>query len=240
VPDSDAMAGTDRVVLITGATGGLGRVAAASLASDGARLILGSTERDELEALASEIGLAEDRWTPLAADLRDEAATRSAVADAERRFGPVDILIHLVGGFASGTPIVELDHSDLQSMFDQHLGTAFHVVKTVVPGMVERGWGRVVAISAPVTATTPPRTAPYAIGKAALETLFRTLAREVAASGVTVNLLQVKAIDLKGERLTDPKKASWTTPDEIVGTIRFLCSDDAAAINGAKIPLDGR
>jgi NAD(P)-dependent dehydrogenase (short-subunit alcohol dehydrogenase family) len=229
-----------RVVLITGATGGLGRVSAAAFASDGARLILGSTEREGLDALASEIGLAEDRWTPLVADLRDEAAARSAIADAERRSGTVDILLHLVGGFASGTPIVELERSDLQSMFDQHLGTAFHVVKAVVPGMVERGWGRVIAISAPVTATTPPKTAPYAIGKAALETLLRTLAREVAGSGVTVNLLQVKAIDLKGERLTDPKKASWTTPDEIVATIRLLCSDDAAAINGAKIPLDGR
>lgn len=229
-----------RVVLITGATGGLGRVAAATFASDGSRLILGSTERDELDALTSEIGLAEDRWTPLVADLRDEAATRSAVADAERRFGRVDILLHLVGGFASGTPIVDLEDADLQSMVDQHLGTAFHIVKVVVPAMVERGWGRVVAISPPVTVTTPPKTAPYAIGKAAMETLLRTLAREVGGSGVTVNLLQVKAIDLKGERLTDPKKASWTTPDEIVATIRFLCSDDAAAINGAKIPLDGR
>ena len=230
----------DRTVLITGATGELGRSAASAFASEGARLILGGTDGERLAMLADEIGLAEEQWTPLVADLTDEAATCSAIADAERRSRTIDILLHLVGGFASGTPVVELERSDLQSMVDQHLGTAFNIVRAVVPGMIERGWGRVVAISVPVTATTPPKTAPYAIGKAAMETLLRTLAREVAGSGVTVNLLQVKAIDLKGERLADPKKSSSTTPDEIVATIRFLCSDDAAAINGAKIPLDGR
>ena len=70
--------------------------------------------------------------------------------------------------------------------------------------------------------------------------LLRTLAREVAAAGVTVNLVIVKAIDEQNLRATDPKKASWAGPDEITATFRFLASDDAAAINGARIPLTGR
>ena len=84
------------------------------------------------------------------------------------------------------------------------------------------------------------KSAPYAVGKAAEEALLRTLARETANSGVTVNLVIVKAIDLKGVRLTDPKKTAWTSPDEIVATLRFLASDDAAAVSGARIPLYGR
>jgi NAD(P)-dependent dehydrogenase (short-subunit alcohol dehydrogenase family) len=106
--------------------------------------------------------------------------------------------------------------------------------------MVERGWGRVLAVTAPVASEPTAKSAPYAVGKAAEEALLRSLAKETANTGVTVNLVVVKSIDLTGERLTDPKKSSWTTPDEIAATFRFLASDDAAAITGARIPLLGR
>ncbi len=155
-------------------------------------------------------------------------------------FGHVDVLIHLVGGYASGTPIAALDPADLTGMLDQHLWTTLHLAQAVVPGMVERGWGRILAVSPPVASEPPPKLAPYAIGKAAQEVLLRTLAREVAAAGVTVNMVIVKAIDEAGVRATDPKKASWTGPEEIAATFRFLASNEAAALNGARIPLTGR
>ena len=80
------------------------------------------------------------------------------------------------------------------------------------------------------------------MAKAAEETLIRTIAREVATTGVTANLVVVKAIDIEHARETDPspKNASWSTPEEVAATIRFLCSDGAASVNGARIPLDGR
>ena len=230
----------DRVVLITGATGGLGRVTARAFAADGARLVLTGTDEDRLRGVGAEIGLDDDRWMPVVVDLRDREAARTALTATEEVVGGIDVLLHLVGGSAGGTPIAELDPADVSSMLDQHLWTTLNVTQAVVPGMVARGWGRVMAVSAPAATEPVAKLAPYAVGKAAEEVLLRTLAKETAASGVTVNLVVVRAIDLKGERLTDPKKSAWTTPDEIAATFRFLASDDAAAITGARIPLYGR
>jgi NAD(P)-dependent dehydrogenase (short-subunit alcohol dehydrogenase family) len=234
------MASTDRVVLITGATGGLGRVATQAFARDGARLALAGTDGGRLREVAQEAGLADARWVPVVADLRDRDATHRALAAAAGQLGPIDVVLHLVGGYDAGSPVIGIDPTDLGRMLDQHLWTTFHVAQAVVPGMVERGWGRVVAVSTPTAVDPTANSAPYVVGKAAGETLLRTLARETANTGVTVNLVIVKAIDLKGVRLTDPKKTSWTSPDEIVATLRFLASDEAAAISGARIPLYGR
>jgi NAD(P)-dependent dehydrogenase (short-subunit alcohol dehydrogenase family) len=234
------MPNTDRVVLITGATGVLGREVARVFAADGARLGLVGTNEDRLRGVAADLGLADDRWVAAIGDLRQPQGAREAVAAVTAAFGRIDVLAHLVGGYAPGTPIAELDAADIAGMLDQHLWTTLNVVQAVLPGMVERGWGRVLAVSPPIVTEPPPKLAAYAIGKAAQEVLLRTLAREVAATGVTVNLVIVKAIDEQGVRTTDPKKAAWTGPDEIAATLRFLASDDAAAVNGARIPLHNR
>jgi NADP-dependent 3-hydroxy acid dehydrogenase YdfG len=230
----------DRVVLITGATGGLGPVTARMFAEDGARLILTGTDEGRLRALGADLGLEDDAWMPLAVDLRDREATRTALTATAEVFGPIDILIHLVGGYAGGTPVTEVDPEVVGSMIDQHLWTTLNVIQTVVPGMVERGWGRVMAVTAPAASEPLSKLAPYAVGKAAEETLLRTLAREIANTGVTVNIAVVRAIDLKSERLADPKKSSWTAPEEIAAVFRFLATNEAAAVNGARIPLYGR
>ena len=192
--------------------------------------------------MATELGLAPDRWTPAVADLTDPAAARAAVDSVVERFGRVDAVLHLVGGWAAGTPVVDLAADDLRGMLDQHLWTTLHIVQAAVPGMVERGWGRIVAVTTPFAANPAVKGAAYAISKGAEETLLRALAREVAADGVTANLVVVKKIDVEHERETEPlpKNAAWTTPEEIASVMRFLCSDEAAAITGARIPLDGR
>ncbi|MGH2477016.1 MAG: SDR family NAD(P)-dependent oxidoreductase [Candidatus Limnocylindrales bacterium] len=236
------MASNERVALITGATGELGRALAGLLAADGVRLALAGTDEGRLRDVARGLDLADERWTPVVADMRDAEAARMAVAGVDDRFGGIDMLVHLVGGWTSGGRVTELDREVLRDQLDQHLWATLNVVEAAVPGMIERGWGRVVAVATP-TATTPGKgTATYAIPKIAQETLLRTLAREVAGSGVTVNLVVVKAIDVQGERVSDPspKNAGWATPDEIAAAIAFLCSDAAHAINGARVPLDGR
>jgi NAD(P)-dependent dehydrogenase (short-subunit alcohol dehydrogenase family) len=108
--------------------------------------------------------------------------------------------------------------------------------------MAERGWGRVIAAATAAAVTAPARSGPYAAAKAAQEVLLRSLAKEVSASGVTVNMVAIRAIDADHERETapSPKNTSWTTPEEIAAVILFLASNAAAAINGARIPLDGR
>jgi NAD(P)-dependent dehydrogenase (short-subunit alcohol dehydrogenase family) len=167
---------------------------------------------------------------------------QGAAAAIVARFGRIDAWIHVVGGWAGGTPIVEVDPSELERMLEQHVWSTFHVAQAVVPGMLERGWGRVVAVTTPFAATPSPKGAPYATAKAAQDTFVRALAREVANSGVTANLVVVRQIDTAHERLTSPtpRNAAATTPEEIAAVMRWLCSDEAAAVNGARIPLDGR
>ena len=232
----------DRVVLITGASGGVGAVVTRRFAEAGARLGLVGRDRERLVATAAAAGLADDRWVVGVGDLTDRTAAEAAVAAVVDRFGRVDVLLHLVGGYAGGGPIAAFADDDLDAMLGQHLWSTLHVARAVVPGMVERGWGRVVAVSASTTSTTPPNLAAYSVAKAAEETFLRTLAREVAANGVTVNVLVGRKIDTDHERETapSPKNAPWTTPEEVASAMLFLCADEAAAITGARIALDGR
>ena len=232
----------DRVALIAGASGALGRAAAAAFAADGWRLGLVGTNPDRLRDVAAASSIADDRWVAATADLRDADQAAGAVRTVSDRFGRIDALLHLIGGFVPGAPILELDPAQLDFMLDQHLRSTLWLARAVVPGMIERGFGRVLAVSSFTTVSLPARAAIYATSKVAQETLLRILAKEVAATGVTVTLVAVRQIDAAHEREREPtpKNAAWTTPEEIVATFRFLCSDGAAAINGARIALDGR
>jgi NAD(P)-dependent dehydrogenase (short-subunit alcohol dehydrogenase family) len=230
------------VVLVTGATGAAGRAAARRFAADGARLALSSSDRGRLEALIDELGLAAGSALAAPGDLTDPLAARAVAAAVEAHFGRIDVLLHLVGGWAGGTAVVGLNHGETRRMLDQHLWSTLNVVQAVVPGMVARGFGRVIAVSSPVAANPPPRGASYAVAKAAEEALVRSLAREHAGDGITANLLVVKAIDAAHERETAPSKtnASWVTPEEVAEALAWLASPAAAAVNGARIPLDAR
>ncbi|MFP5342128.1 MAG: SDR family NAD(P)-dependent oxidoreductase [Candidatus Limnocylindria bacterium] len=234
--------GGGRVALVTGATGALGRAVAAAFAQDGWRLGLVGTDEDRLRALAGDLGLDDERWTPAVGDLVQRDAARAAVARVEERFGQVDAVIHLVGGWAGGTPVTELDPDELATMLDQHLWTTLHVVQAAAPGMVARDWGRILAVATPFASDPGATSGGYAVAKAGQEVVLRMLAKEVAGTGVTVNVVVVKAIDAKHERETAPsaRNAAWTTPEEIVAAFRFLASDEAAAVNGARLPLHGR
>lgn len=228
-----------RVVAITGATGGLGRAAAAAFALDGARLGLLGTDRDRLQALAGELGLGDERWAPGVGDLRDGAAAGEAFAAITNALGPIDVLLHLVGGWSGGASLTEVEPTVLEDMLGQHVWATFHAVRAVVPGMVERGRGRIVAISTALTVAPPGKQGAYVAAKAAQEALLRSVARQLSGSGVTANLIAVKSIDVEGvrDREPSPKTADWSTPAEIVATMRWLCSDEAAAINGVRLPL---
>ncbi len=229
-----------RVAVITGATGVLGRIVVERFAAGGCRVVLVGTNPDRLAALARDLGLADDAWLPVVGNLR-EASEARAVADAAiGRFGRIDLLVHLVGGWVGGTPVVDLDPDELSGMLDQHLWTTLNMVQSVVPAMVAAGWGRVVAIMARSGLEASAKVASYAIAKAAEDTLLRTLARELAGTGVTANLVTVGTIDEEHQRdsAPTPKNATWTTPEEIAVAIAYLCSDEAGAISGARLALD--
>jgi len=175
------------------------------------------------------------------ADLRQAGAAASVVSSVVDRFGRMDALIHLVGGYHGGEAVVDVRDAEVGAMLSQHLWTTLNMVRAAVPLMTAAGWGRIVAVSSPFASNPGKAVAPYAIGKAAQEALLGGLAREVAGTGVTVNMVLVRTIDVDHKRDAEasPKTASWTTPEEISATIRHLLGDEAAVINGAKIPLYG-
>jgi NAD(P)-dependent dehydrogenase (short-subunit alcohol dehydrogenase family) len=229
-----------RVVLVTGATGILGRIVVARFAAAGARLGLVGTDLDRLTQAANELGLADDRWAPGTGNLRDAGEAKAAVKSVTDRLGRVDVVLHLVGGWTGGTAVVDLDPEELRTMLDQHLWTTLNILQATVPAMVEAGWGRVAAVGSRPALEASPKSASYNVAKAAEDALLRTVGREVAGTGVTVNLVTVGTIDENHERdsAPTPKNASWTTPEEIAAAFLFLCSDEASAVNGARLPLD--
>jgi NAD(P)-dependent dehydrogenase (short-subunit alcohol dehydrogenase family) len=130
---------------------------------------------------------------------------------------------------------------EVSEMLQQHLWTTLHLTQAFVPQFVANHWGRVVVISSPQAASPAADNAAYGIAKAAQETLMLALAEEVKGSGVTANVLRVRAIDATHERDQKhvPENAAWTTPEEIASAILYLCSDEAQVVNGARIPLYG-
>lgn len=223
-----------RVALITGATGALGRVVARRLVAEGASVVLVGTDAARLDGVVASESLPPDRCLTVVADLRSADDSAAAVRRAVERFGRVDVLAHLVGGYAGGTPLVDLDPVELREMLDQHAWTTFNVVRAVVPQMTAAGWGRILAVSPTTVATPAANAAAYTAAKAAQDALLVSLARELKGSGVTANLVVVRAIDADRSG-----KSGWATPEEIAAGIVYLCSDEAAAVNGARIPLTG-
>ncbi len=122
------------------------------------------------------------------------------------------------------------------SMIHQHFWTSLNITRELAPRMTEAGFGRIVAVSSPMAADSDAGMSAYAVGKAALEALFAALAQEVVGTGVTVNILRVRAIDTAaGESGSD--KIDATTPAEISAAIRYLFSDRARVVNGQRIGL---
>src|SRR5512141_1649506 len=229
-PSSSLRSAPGRVVVITGATGVLGSKTAHAFAGRGHSLVLLDNDQDKLDALTRELHLPEERFFASVVDLRDGNALRRAAEAAAVKFGGVQALIHLVGGWIGGKTLVEASAADLEFMLSQHVWTTFHLFQSFTPSLAKSGWGRVIIVSASTVPNPPGKTGTYAAAKAAQENLVLTLAAELKEKGVTANIIQVRAIDVEG-------KGTGTTPNEIVAAMLYLFSDDASKISGARIPL---
>jgi NAD(P)-dependent dehydrogenase (short-subunit alcohol dehydrogenase family) len=227
-----------RVALVTGASGGLGRVLVPDLAADGLDVVLVGSSQEHLDEVVSASGLDPERTLTVVADLRDQAAAAAAVEAAYERFGRVDALAHLVGGWTGGLHVGRSPDEPYRDMIDQHFWTSLNVVRELAPRMVDAGYGRIAAVSSPMAASPDAGMSAYGVGKAALETLFAALAQEVAGTGVTVNVVRVRAIDTAGGE-GGSEKPYATTPAEISAAIRYLFSDRARVVNGERIGLHG-
>jgi NAD(P)-dependent dehydrogenase (short-subunit alcohol dehydrogenase family) len=228
-----------RVAVITGATGGLGRVVARTFAEAGANLALLSTDQAKLDVLVGELHLPAGRVLAFAADLRDPEAAQAAARVVSERFGHSHILLHLVGGWVGGHALTEMEPRDLQAMLGQHVWSTFAAIQAFVPQLQASGWGRVIVVSSPAATRPRAKAGAYAAAKAAEEALMLTLAEEVGPHGVTANIVQVSAIDIEHQREQAPSPANrhWTTPEEIASAILYLCLEAGGAVNGARLTL---
>ena len=219
-----------RVVVITGATGALGSKTAHAFAARGDSLALLDHNQDRLDSLARDLNLSDERLFASVVELRDGTAVHATAEAISAKFGRVDALIHLVGGWVGGKTLSESSADDLESMLGQHVWTTFHLFQSLAPKLAANGWGRVMIVSASTVPKPPEKRGIYSAAKAAQENLVLTLSAELKDKGVTANILQVKAIDAEN-------KGTGTTPDEIVSAMLYLFSDEAGKVNGARIPL---
>jgi NAD(P)-dependent dehydrogenase (short-subunit alcohol dehydrogenase family) len=231
----------DRIAVITGATGGLGATVTRELAARAANLALLDIDQVRLDNLAKSLSISESRLFTRTVNLLHLAETKSTAEAVAAKFGRIDILLHVVGGWTGGKSLFEVPVDDMTFMLNQHVWTSFNVIQAFVPHLVKNGWGRVIMITSPYATRPNARGGPYAVGKAGQETLMLTLSQELKGTGVTANLLQAKTIDMKREKLSNPgpENSSWTTPEELTTAILYLLSDEVGTINGAKIPLYG-
>jgi len=221
---------TNRVIVISGATGATGWQAAKMFAAQGASLALLSKNQDKLNVMARDLDLPPGRLLTQVVDLLDETALQERAEAVIAKFGRVDVLIHLVGGWTGGATLTESRLEELKAMLDQHTWTTYHLIRAFLPVMRSNNWGRVIAVSSTFANNPSAQLGPYAAGKAAQEALLLTLADQFKGTGFTSNIIQVKSIDLKGE-------GKGTSPEEIVSAMLYLCSQEAGKINGIRIPM---
>lgn len=231
----------DRVVLIAGASGALGSAVAREFAQTQARLVLACRSEQKLEPVIDEIGLPAERVFAVVADVAQVEDVSALLEKVAARFGRIDVLLNTVGGWGGGTSVGETSIEQWEGMMTLNLRSAFLLSRAVLPGMLENGWGRIVHVSSKTAVEPRANQVGYAVAKMGVITLTETIAAEVKGSGVTANVILPSVIDTPANRdampKADPRK--WVEPARIAATMRFLCSDAAASINGARVPIYG-
>ncbi|TAK02437.1 MAG: SDR family oxidoreductase [Chloroflexota bacterium] len=226
------MPASNRVVVITGATGKLGPVVAATFAAAGDRLALLARDGAEAAAVAATLPGGVERHLPLAADLGSETGARAAAAAVRERLGLPSVLLHLVGGYAGGTSIEDAEEGLWRDLFELNFWTTFHALRAFLPDIRAAADGRIVTVSTPLAGAPVANIGPYAASKGAVETLTLTLARELAGTKATANVILVRTIG--------DEKPTHTRPGEIADALAWLASPAAGAVSGQRIPLVGR
>ena len=226
---------SDRIVLITGAKGGLGSIVTEAFLAAG-DTVVGTSRSIQAADFAS------PRFVAIASDLTDAASARQLVFCIAQRFQQVDTLVHVMGGFSGGKPIAETDDTTWDRMMDLNVRSAFNIFRAVIPRMRAAGRGRIVAIASRAAAEPAANIAAYGASKAALLSLVRSAAAENKDVGITVNAILPGTMNTVANRKADPKAdfSRWIPPKDVADLVVFLTSNAAAQITGAAIPIYGR
>lgn len=224
----------DKVVVITGAKGGLGNFVTRAFLDAGAHVA----------GVSRSIGAADfpgDRFTAFPAGLSSAEAAADLTAKVLSRLGRIDVLVHLVGGFAGGKRVDETSADELDGMLEANFRSAFHLFNAVLPAMRKHGGGRILAIGSRAAMEPSPMSAAYAASKAALVSLVRSLAAENKSNGVRANIVLPGTMDTPANRaaMPDADSSAWVDPRQVAYLLVYLASDEASQVNGAVIPVFG-
>jgi NAD(P)-dependent dehydrogenase (short-subunit alcohol dehydrogenase family) len=224
----------NKVVLITGANGGLGNYVTQAFLDAGATVV-GVSRKIQQSDFNS------PGFTALPAEISTAQGSSVVVDQILSRFGRLDVLAHLVGGFAGGASVAETDDATFEKMLDMNLNAVFHVVRAVIPAMRKTGGGRIIAIGSRTAVEPAPGVGVYSASKAAMVSLIRTVALENKDAGITANVLLPGTMDTPANRASDPKAdfSKWVNPGTVANLVTFLASNAGKDINGAAIPIYG-
>jgi 3-oxoacyl-[acyl-carrier protein] reductase len=239
---------TGKVALVTAGTRGIGLGIAGALAAEGVRVAVAARTAADVKRIAAEL-----HGFGVASDLLTEAGCRHAVTETEKGLGPIDILVNNLGTRA-GSSWADTGPSEFEAAFAGNAVVSVRMTQLVLPGMVQRGWGRVIVISS-VWGRESGGAPAYNAAKAAENSFVTSMAREVASKGVTVNGIAPGSILFEGggwhrRQQADPERIAemvrrdlplgrFGAVDEVANVVAFLCSQQASLINGASIAVDG-
>jgi len=225
----------EKTALVTGANGGLGTHVAKALLDAGFDVV-------GLAPRIQQSDFDHPKFTALPAALDSLAAAKKAADAVIARFGKIDVLAHLVGGFAGGQTIADTDDATFQRMFDMNVNSAFHILRAVIPHMRKAGGGRIIAIGSRAAESPGPAVGAYSASKAALLSLIRTVALENKDAGITANVILPGTMDTPANRKDMPgaDTSQWVQPASVASLIVWLAGDAGKDVTGAAIPVYGR
>lgn len=226
---------TGSIALVTGADGGLGTHVTTALL-DAGFAVVGLAPR----ILQSTFD--HPQFTPLPAVLDSFDSAKRAVDSVISRFGRINVLAHLVGGFAGGQSVADTDDATFQRMFDMNVNAAFHMLRAVLPPMRKAGAGRIIAIGSRAAESPGATVGAYSASKAALVSLIRTVAVENKDAGITANVILPGTMDTPANRKAMPgvDVSQWVQPTSVASLIVWLAGDTGKDVTGAAIPVYGR
>ena len=238
---------TSRVALVTGASRGIGRATAAALARRGA-FVVAAARGDNARPVADEIGAAGGRGEALALDVTDAAAVEAGVAAVLDRHGRINVLVSNAG-IARDQLLLRMKREDWDAVLATNLTATFTIAQAVLRPMLKQRGGRVIAISSVVGQMGNAGQCNYAASKAGLIGFCKSMAREVASRGITVNVVAPGLIETDmTQGLTGPSREDWAgripvgrlgTPDDVAHAVCFLASDEASYITGHVLAVNG-
>jgi NAD(P)-dependent dehydrogenase (short-subunit alcohol dehydrogenase family) len=224
----------DKVVLVTGANGGLGVSVTQSFLNAGATVI--GTARK-----ISQSDFSSSNFTALPADISSADGATSLVDQVVARFGKLHVLAHTVGGFAGGQSITETDDAIFGRMLDVNLNTVFYMLRAAIPLLRQSGGGRIIAIGSRAALEPGASVGAYSASKAAMVSLIRTAALENKDAGMTANVILPGTMDTPTNRKAMPNAdfSRWVRPATVAGLVTWLAGDAGKDVNGAVIPVYG-